>query len=162
MKLTLKEKFELQKVAREGTERLQAGIADPDERQKVQDEVRDALDKLTGETTPREQQGETKPAKPWRATIRPKPTLEEYKRLLAGDYNHLPPEEFWEAMDSICTAEAAKRFEFWGTTPTPDELEKKTVDLMKRPAMNYLDIYYDEELDLFVYEENKVVRHEKN
>ncbi len=48
MELTLKEKFELQKIAREGMERLQASIADPDERQKVEDEVRDALDKLNG------------------------------------------------------------------------------------------------------------------
>ena len=48
MKLTLPDKFTLQKVVREGTARLQAGIADPDERQKVQDEVRDALDKLNG------------------------------------------------------------------------------------------------------------------
>lgn len=141
MALTLKEKLELQKTAREGREKLHSGqVTKLGERLAIQREVRLALDKLKGTSTPLPE--EPKPPTSTGMT-------EEYRKLLAGEYNGLTPNSFKQKARLICGAEAAAYFAVNKEPPTYGDLSKKTEELMREPVAQYLKAHYNAEKDVF-------------
>ncbi len=139
MELTLKEKLALQIAVRLGLERLQAGIADPDERQKVQDEIRDALDKLTGKTTPRENiSGSELPTnQPAKDTVE-----EEFDRLKNGGYNGEERGFFCKKLEETCKAFVKKAY----NKSEPEDIIASSFACAKDIAISYIESNIIDEL----------------
>lgn len=143
MALTLKEKLELQKTVRQGREKLRSGqVAKLSERLAIQREVRLALDKLKGTTTPLPEE----PTPPSSTGM-----TEEYRKLLAGEYNGLAPNDFKKNARSICVDEASAYFAAQNERPTYRDLIDKAGELMREPVTQYLKVYYNAEKDDFEY-----------
>ncbi len=130
MALTLEEKLELQVAIMQDLDQLDK-IDDIAERFAVQLRIKENLDKLE----------EDSPA--------PTGMTEEYRKLLAGEYNGLVPEDFKKEARSICVDEASAYLRAINERTTIGALRSKAAVLIEEPVRRYLEAHYDAEKDIW-------------